>query len=208
MILPDRAIRQAVIDGLIRIEPYDDALVNPASYDLTLGEEVRVYQDWCVTYPVADQHLQGISEIEDGRYFIPANHILDTKSQPKTSVFTMNAMKGWVLRPGIGYLLHTRERIWSEDYVAVIDGKSSLGRLFIQVHATAGYVDPGFDGQFTLEVFVQHPVRVYPGMRFAQVRFQTLQGKADKLYGYAGGHYTGKLALGAVPSQTYKQFTR
>jgi dCTP deaminase len=210
-ILPDHAIRQAVVEGLIRIEPFDDRLVNPASYDLTLGGEVLVYKDWCIPVPiVADGIGLGTelgAEIEDGRYFRPLDHVLDTRKPPETIAFQMHPTKGWVLRPGVGYLLHTRERIWTEEYVAIIDGKSSIGRLFIQIHATAGYVDSGFDGQYTLEIIVQHPIRIYPGMRFAQVRFQTLQGKPDKLYGYAGGHYVGRSAMGAVASMAHKQFT-
>lgn len=207
MILPDHAIRQAVAEGLIRIEPFDDQLVNPASYDLTLGAEVRIYKDWCVPVPIVVNNVASVPEIEDGRYFRPLDQVLNTRQPPETEAFQMHESKGWVLRPGIGYLLHTRERVWTEEFVAIIDGKSSIGRLFIQIHATAGYVDPGFDGQYTLEVIVQHPIRVYPGMRIAQVRFQTLQSKADKLYGYAGGHYTGSAALGAVPSQAHKMFT-
>lgn len=206
-ILPDNAIRQAVADGLIRIEPFDDRLVNPASYDLTLGGEVLVYKDWCIPVPIVAEGIGMGLEIEDGRYFRPLDHVLDTRKPPETIAFQIHPTKGWVLRPGVGYLLHTRERIWTEEYVAIIDGKSSIGRLFIQIHATAGYVDPGFDGNYTLEVIVQHPIRIYPGMRFAQVRFQTLHGKPDKLYGYAGGHYTGSAALGAVASQAHKQFS-
>ncbi len=206
-ILPDHAIRQAVADGLIRISPFEDRLVNPASYDLTLGTEVRVYKDWCVPVPIVAEWANS-TEIEDGRFFRPVDHILDTKKPPETLTFQIHAEKGWVLRPGVGYLLHTRERVWTEEYVAIIDGKSSIGRLFVQIHATAGYVDSGFDGQYTLEIIVQHPVRVYPGMRFAQVRFQTLHGKPDKLYGYAGGHYVGQAAMGAVASMAHKQFTK
>lgn len=84
---------------------------------------------------------------------------------------------------------------------------SSIGRLFLQVHATAGYGDPGFDGQFTLEVIVQHPIRVYPGMRICQIRFQDMNGWVERAYDKTG-HYTGEAAQGAVPSQAWRQFAR
>jgi dCTP deaminase len=101
--------------------------------------------------------------------------------------------------------MHTAERIVTDSFVPVLDGKSSLGRLFMQVHATAGYGDPGFDGQYTLEVTVTQPVVIYAGMRFCQIRFHTLVGFQRTSY-QAKGHYIGPLAEGPVASMSWKQF--
>jgi dCTP deaminase len=107
------------------------------------------------------------------------------------------------LEPNVGYLMHTIERVHTKKYVPVLDGKSSIGRLFMKVHETAGYGDAGFDGQYTLEVTVVHPLRVYPGMRIAQMRFHTILGEVQKLY---AGNYTGEAAKGPVPSRAWRQF--
>lgn len=199
-ILTDVRIRAAIEEGDIKITPFNSEQVNPTSYDLTLGNEVVIYSDWVETYDVT-----GSNEPLDGRHFTPLNRCLDAKAEPKTKSFTIDPEKGWVLKPGIGYLMHTQERICTKQFVPILDGKSSIGRLFIQVHATAGFGDPGFDGQFTLEVLVQHPVRVYPGMRICQIRFQDMNGWVGQTYDKVG-HYRGTEALGARPSQAWRQF--
>ncbi len=148
MILTGDAITIAHRDREICITPYDLNFVNPASYDLSLGND-------CITYD--------------------RDQVLDPKtSDNEYKKFSFDTM---VLNPGILYLMHTLEVINTKKYVTVIDGKSSLGRLGISVHQTAGYGDPGFNGQYTLEVTVVHPVRVYAGMRFCQARFHTLEGE-------------------------------
>lgn len=107
-----------------------------------------------------------------------------------------------MVKPGIGYLMHTKERVATSCYVPVIDGKSSLGRLFVKAHETAGFGDPGFDGQYTLEITSVFPVILYAGMRICQVRFHTMRGETN-LY---RGHYQGDNTRGAVPSRTWEQF--
>lgn len=198
-ILTDYRIRESVNNRTIVIEPYRPEHVNPTSYDLTLGDEVAVYEKWVETYDAAPT--------TDGRYLTPLEGVLDAKEEPRVKRIKMTPEYGFVLKPGIGYLMHTAERVATKAYVPILDGKSSIGRLFIQVHATAGYGDPGFDGQFTLEVIVQHPVRVYPGMRICQIRFQDMNGLVQKPYDQTG-HYTGEAARGAVPSQAWRQFSR
>lgn len=199
-ILSDQRIREAVEAGRITIDPYRAQQVNPTSYDLTLGDEVAVYSDWVVTYA---KDRPGI--MQDGTAFQPISRPLDSKVEPKVERFKIDPKAGWLLKPGIGYLMHTAERIQTAHYVPILDGKSSIGRLFIQVHATAGFGDPGFDGQFTLEVLVQHPVRVYAGMRICQIRFQEYEGQIDRTYDKTG-HYRGESAKGAIPSQAWRQF--
>ncbi len=223
-ILSGPTIANEVREGHIRIEPgFDERCVNPASYDLTLGSKVAVYKE-AVKVVVGGRTYE---EQPDGSY---ASHyysterertldlsrmygdwlypnpecILSAKAKNEVLTFEMQREMGWLLKPGIGYLMHTAERVWTERYVPVLDGKSSLGRLFMTAHVTAGYGDPGFDGQYTLEVVVTQPVVVYPGMRFCQIRFHHLSGP---VMSYAKkGHYVGELAEGPVPSMAWKQF--
>jgi dCTP deaminase len=222
-ILSDTAIRQAIAAGDIEIDPYEIGQLNVTSYDLTLGSEVRVYSDWVSGTPgdfkqrfsrsraIGRHHAFGASDAAllashiQGEQLTPKKSTpLDVAVEPVTEAWAFDD-RGFVLQPGIGYLMHTQERVRTTKYNPILDGKSSIGRLFIQVHATAGYGDPGFSGQFTLEVLVRHPVRVYPGMRIAQIRFHTICGELGKLYDEVG-HYVGEAATGAKPSQAWKQF--
>lgn len=129
---------------------------------------------------------------------------LDVKRPAKTREWQMDPEAGWILQPGVGYLMHTAERIHTDHFVPVLDGKSSIGRLFVQVHVTAGFGDPGFDGQYTLEVMSLFPVRVYPGMRFCQIRFHTIEGDVTSYREL--GHYTGEAAQGPVASRIHETF--
>jgi dCTP deaminase len=174
-ILSDSAILKNIERGVIQISPFVAAHVNPASVDLTLGRNVVEY-------------------IIEGE--------LDARVAPKTKRYRITDA-GIALLPGRAYLMHTEETLRSDSYVTVLDGKSSLGRLFISVHETAGYIDVGFEGQVTLEVTVTHPVRVYAGMRFCQVRYHSVVGKPTP-YGERG-HYVGIRALGAIPSLACEQ---
>jgi dCTP deaminase len=196
-ILTDKIIAASVESGAIEISPYNPAQLNPTSYDLTLGNEVAVYEDWVETWDVT----------EDGRRLRSRNTPLDVKHVLRTKKFKIDSNLGWLLLPEIGYLMHTAERITTKKYVPVLDGKSSLGRLFVQIHATAGFGDVGYNGQYTLEVIVQHPIRVYPGMRIGQIRFHTLHGEVQHDYSETG-HYKGAASMGAVASQAWKQFLK
>jgi dCTP deaminase len=195
-VLTGDEITAALQRGDIEIDPYDASQVNPASYDLRLGDGVAVYNDWVYTVEEAMSPSCG-GRLSAYDHKTP----LSVKVEPRVTRYVIGE-DGFILKPGIGYLMHTLERVHTEKYVPVLDGKSSIGRLFIQVHATAGYGDAGFDGQYTLEVLVAHPVRVYAGMRVAQIRFHTMQGKV-RLY---HGNYTGEAARGAVPSRAWRQF--
>jgi dCTP deaminase len=209
VILTGYAIENAVEKGDIVIDPYsprrlnyesigDDGQINPASYDLRLGDEVVVYDRWVR------------SEIEKGRekpdgLYIQARQgntaILDVKEEPKVTKFKISNA-GWVLWPGIGYLMCTKECVSTTRYNPIIDGKSSTGRLFVKIHETAGYGDPFFDGQYTLEVTAMHPIRLYADMLIAQIRFHRLEGA---IMPYRG-NYRGEAARGPVASRAYKQF--
>jgi dCTP deaminase len=174
-ILTGPAIEEAVERGEIGFDPYDPAQVNPASYDVRLGDHYTVYAYRDIRYLSVDS----VNETET--YQIPRD--------------------GWVINPGVLYLMHTQERVKVGEYAASIHGKSSIGRLGVVVHSTAGYIDPGFEGQVTLEVTCTQPVRLLRGMRIAQIRFDTLEGKV-RLY---NGHYRGAQAEGAVPSLSHMQ---
>jgi dCTP deaminase len=175
VILTGYAIEHAVANGDIEIDPFERAQLNPASYDLTLGDLVLVYD---------------------------FDFIHDVKSEPKKLRHARIGDEGFVIHPGIGYLMCTRERVKTNHHVAVIDGKSSLGRLFISVHQTAGYGDPGFDGQYTLEVTTLYSIRLYAGMKIAQIRFHETTGVVMPYR----GNYVGEGARGPVPSRAWRQF--
>ncbi len=202
-ILIDYAIRRAVQNGQIKIEPYKDEQMNPASYDLTLGDEVAVYSNVVNT-------SRPPTGVNDGSHFSPIEEgVLDVKAKPEVETFKIDKEVGWLLVPGIGYLAHTVERVGTDNFVPMLNGKSSIGRLFVEIHRTAGLGDPSFFGQYTLEVAVMHRVRVYPGMRICQILFHSIDAGGsertcpDKPY---AGNYVGKLAEGPVASRAYKQF--
>lgn len=131
---------------------------------------------------------------------------LDVKQPPRLRKWQMDPEVGWIIQPGVGYLMHTAERVHTEEFVPVLDGKSSIGRLFIKVHETAGFGDPGFNGQYTLEVTSLFPVRVYPGMRFCQMRFHKFEGRITSYQEL--GRYRGEEAQGAVGSRISETFGR
>lgn len=204
-ILTGKSIVKAIDSGDICIDPFDQDAVsfedrlNPASYDLTLGHKVAVYR--AVTsgdFAAPEPHLHA------GLGLYPKDGVLDAAKPNEVLEHEMEPGKPFYLRPGIGYLMHTAERIHTEKYVPIIDGKSSIGRLFVTCHITAGFGDAGFDGQYTLEVVAFHPVLVYPGMRFCQMRFHTMEGEVVSYK--RKGNYQGKLAEGPIPSQSYKMF--
>lgn len=198
-ILTGPEIRKQIDEGRILIDPFNPKHLNPASVDLTLGDRVTLYEG-------SFRESKGTLSV-DGRTFQAVSSLVrtnpeliwDTRVAWPTVTKAIDREIGWVIKPGICYLMHTVERIRTDHFVPIIDGKSSLGRSFVLVHYTAGYGDPGFDGQFTLEVTTQIPIRVFPGMRFCQVRFHTLVGEVA-LY---QGHYTGARAQGAIGTQVY-----
>lgn len=191
-ILSGLEVQKQISEGRISIDPYKPEHVNPVSVDLTLGTEVKVYKPlWWEDSNVGVQ------------VYSPYSITLDVKKENTTTAHMMTSA-GLLLQPNVLYLMHTAERVCTDHYVPVLDGKSSLGRLGIAAHVTAGFGDPGFDGQYTLEVTTVHRVRIYPGMRFCQIRFHEIQGEVS-LY-QNKGHYTGEAAQGAVASKINEQF--
>lgn len=207
-ILSGSAIRECRTRGMITIDPFVESQVNSGSFDVRLGPQIVLYQS-CVRYkngyePVSDKILKD----ENGTRLFPSEAIdsrypvgLDTEKDDP--VYTINRSLGdrFLLKPGIGYLMHTLERIGSTEFIPVLDGKSSIGRKFISIHQTAGFCDAGWEGQITLECTVLHPTWVCIGQRVGQVRFHTISGNKDRYK----GRYKGALAVGAVPSRSWEQ---
>jgi len=188
MILTGPEIKEQINLGNIEIDPYVPEHVNPASIDLTLGEQV-------VTY---DTSLS-VMRTANSRYI----EFLDAKQECPVQHHHIPTA-GFLIFPGELYLMHTVERVRATRFVPIIDGKSSLGRLGVSIHQTAGYGDPGFDGQYTMEVTCVLPVRLYAGMRVAQIRFHAVQGVVEDYK--RRGNYVGERATGPVPSQSWRQF--
>lgn len=207
-VLTGHEIKYQCTRGNIIIDPFNQDQINPASYDLRLGSKVAMYSKAVCTslhrHGPGDQPQEQVAAVlrSRGRNLCLQNAVMDSKEPQEVFEIEMDPTDGFLLTPGFGYLMHTAERVRTDKYVPVLDGKSSVGRLFIAVHVTAGYGDTGFDGQYTLEVVATHPVIVYPGMRFCQIRFHTAVGD---VLPYAG-NYTGDASMGPVPSRAYNQF--
>jgi dCTP deaminase len=175
-VLSDGTILEYVQSGRITIEPWDPKLVQPASVDLRLGDSFRVFHN----------HRATAIDLRDP----PANlteEVLVPPGEP------------FVIHPGEFCLGRTLEWVRiPHDVVARIEGKSSLGRLGLIVHATAGFCDPGFEGTLTLELnnLTRVPIRLYPGLPIAQLSFMTLDRPALRPYGSPGlgSHYQGQKA--------------
>lgn len=221
MILSGNQIVKEIEEKRIEVSPFNARRVNPGSYDVTLGNKVAVYAETCFyrdtisafgsifsndrrRLQVGDSTHSRIPE--DGLSLRPIpvdgweGFYLDSKKENPVVMWAIPA-DGWILKPGIGYLMCTNERVTTEHFIPIIDGKSSVGRLFIKIHETAGYGDAGFDGQFTLEVTVQIPIRVYAGMRIGQIRFNRIEGEVTSYK--TTGTYRGAAAEGPVASRAY-----
>jgi dCTP deaminase len=175
-VLSDGTILKLVQEGRIRIEPWDPSLVQPASVDLRLGDSFRVFHNYRVS-------------------------TIDLRDPPGnlTEEVAIAEDEAFVIHPGEFCLGRTLE--WVElpdDVVARIEGKSSLGRLGLIVHATAGFCDPGWKGTLTLELnnLTRVPIKLYQGQLIAQLSFMALDRPALRPYGSPelGSHYQGQRA--------------
>ena len=173
-VLSDRDIRAAIASGEVRIDPYDARDLQPSSVDLHLDRSFRVFRN--------------------NRYAF-----IDVRSpQPDlTELLRVDDDEPFILHPGEFVLGQTVE--WVElpnDLVARLEGKSSLGRLGLLIHSTAGYVDPGWRGNLTLELsnVANLPIALYFGMRIGQISFFRMSSPVDRPYGSAelGSKYQGQ----------------
>jgi dCTP deaminase len=187
MILSDRTIREEIDAGRIVIDPFDPACIQPSSVDLHVDAQFRVFAN--SRYPYIDvkremPDLTEVVEVAEGDPFI--------------------------LHPGEFVLGSTLERVAiPDDMVARLEGKSSLGRLGLLIHSTAGYVDPGWDGYLTLELsnVANLPITIYPGMKIGQISFFRLTTAADRPYGSkeTGSKYQGQ--RGPTASRFFEEFS-
>ena len=185
-VLSDRTIKQELASGRLVIDPLDQDCIQPASIDLRLDRAFRVFR---VTR----------------RPFVDVRQPVDDL----TELVTIESEEPFIVQPGTFCLGSTLESVTlPDDIVARVDGKSSLGRLGLLVHATAGYVDPGWTGKLTLELSNQSqmPIALYPGMRIAQISFLRLSSPVDRPYGspQLGSKYQGQ--TGPTPSRAFQDF--
>ncbi|MCD6478538.1 MAG: dCTP deaminase [Candidatus Diapherotrites archaeon] len=162
-VLSDREIKKALKEGRIVIEGLQEENIGPASVDLTLGNEFRVFKHCEVTHV---DTCEGISE-------------------ELTEVITVPEGKPFIIHPNEFVLAVTREYVKvPADLMARLDGRSSLGRLGIIVHSTAGSIDPGFEGRLTLEMtnIARVPVQLWPGMKICRLTFETLTSESEVPY--------------------------
>jgi len=174
VILSDRDIRSALETGRIVIEPFSPDAVQPSSVDLHLDRRFRVFRN--SRYPFIDVR----------------------QDQPDlTELVEIEEEQPFILHPGEFVLGSTLERVsLPDDLVARLEGKSSLGRLGLLIHSTAGYVDPGWDGNLTLELsnVANLPITLYYGMKIGQISFQQMSSPVDVAYGdeRIGSKYRGQ----------------
>jgi len=174
VILSDRDIRSALEAGRIVIEPFSPDAVQPSSVDLHLDRRFRVFRN--SRYPFIDVR----------------------QDQPDlTELVEIEEEQPFILHPGEFVLGSTLERVsLPNDLVARLEGKSSLGRLGLLIHSTAGYVDPGWDGNLTLELsnVANLPITLYYGMKIGQISFQQMSSPVDVAYGdeRIGSKYRGQ----------------
>jgi dCTP deaminase len=188
VILSDRDIREQIESGRIQIEPFTPDAVQPSSVDLHLDNRFRVFRN--NRYPYIDVRQE----------------------QPElTELLEINGDEPFVLHPGEFVLGSTLEMVaLPDDLAARVEGKSSLGRLGLLTHATAGFVDPGFTGHVTLELsnVATLPIMLWPGMKIGQLAFFRLSSSAENPYGSEvhGSHYQGQ--RGPTASRSFQNFHR
>jgi dCTP deaminase len=188
VILSDRTIRQELAAGRIVIDPLDERCIQPSSVDLSLDRYFRVFRNHTLGHIDVKENLEDLTELVEVGQDDP-----------------------FILHPGEFVLGSTAERVAIPgDLVGRIEGKSSLGRLGLLIHTTAGFVDAGWDGQLTLEFsnVANLPITLYPGMKIGQISFIRMTTEADNPYGTGplGSKYQGQ--RGPRPSRYWENFDR
>lgn len=174
MILTGKEILKRINKDIF-IEPFDEKCINPNSYNLRLSNELAVYE----------------------------NDVLDMKKEnPIKKIIIPES--GYLLEPGKLYLGRTHERTKTENLVPMLEGRSSVGRLGVAIHVTAGFGDVGFDGFWTLEIFCLKPVWIYPFVEIGQIYYHETIGEIER-YGKSGKYQNNS---GIQGSQMYKDFRK
>ena len=188
MLLSDKDLRVAIASGRLGITPYDPEMLQPASIDVRLDRDFRVFENHrhpCINPAAEQEDLTRLVRVEDDEPF--------------------------VLHPGEFVLASTYERVsLPDDLAARLEGKSSLGRLGLVTHSTAGFVDPGFEGHVTLELsnLASLPILLWPGMKVGQLAVFAMTSAAEFPYGSAerGSRYQGQ--RGPTASRSWQNFHR
>lgn len=177
MILSDKTVLQELQAGNIVIDPFNPKHLNPNSVDLTLAPQFKVYK----------------------------RGVLDPR-QPNPTIDLTIPETGFILEPGEVYLYACNERIGVKNNIrAKVEGKSSLGRLGLFIHVTAGFIDTGFEGNLVLELVATRPIKVYPDMKICQVEFARVEGEILETYDQkSGSKYHGQ--TGVQESLMHKNF--
>src|SRR5690554_6032795 len=188
MVLRDQSIREAIEAGRLAIEPYDPSMVQPSSIDVRVDRRFRVFHN--ARYPYIDvrQEMEGLTELIE-----------------------VEGDEPFILHPGEFVLGQTLERVTiPNDLVARLEGKSSLGRLGLLIHSTAGFVDAGFSGNLTLELsnVANLPITIYHGMPIGQMSFMRMDQPVERPYGSreTGSKYQGQAE--PTPSRFHLNFQR
>ncbi len=190
VILSDRTLREQLAAGRIVIDPFDESLIQPSSIDVRISNLFRVFRN----------HTRGVIDVK-----------LDMVDLTELIEIPEASEEPFILHPGEFVLGSTLERIGvPDDLVGRVEGKSSLGRLGLLIHSTAGFIDAGFDGHITLELanVASLPITLYPGMKIGQVSFMQMTTPADNPYGTgaSGSKYQGQ--RGPTPSRYFENFSR
>ena len=187
MILSDRSIRAAVADGQIRLEPFEPNSIQPSSVDVRLSDKFVIFDNHTWTTIDVKREQRGLTRVvecgHDGSF---------------------------ILHPNEFVLAATVERLeLGDDLVARLEGKSSLGRLGLQVHSTAGFVDAGWKGHLTLELVnvANLPIILYAGMKVAQLSFVKMTTPAENPYGSPGAQSKYQDQDGPVPSRYWQEYS-
>ena len=186
MVLSDRTIKEELANGRIVIDPLDPSCIQPASVDLHLDRKLLVFRNTRQPFIDVRKEMPDLTEMEE----IPGD-------------------APFILHPGEFVLASTLESVaLPDDIVARLEGKSSLGRLGLLIHSTAGYVDPGWNGHLTLELsnVANLPITLYFGMKIGQISFLRLTTPAENLYGSPGlgSKYQGQIE--ATASKVHKDY--
>jgi dCTP deaminase len=171
MILSGKEILKHIGKEII-IEPFNEKRINPNSYNLSLANELLIYD----------------------------NGILDMK-KPNPATKIIIPEEGLLLQPNKLYLGRTNEYTSTDKFVPMLEGRSSIGRLGLFIHITAGFGDIGFSGYWTLEIFCVQPIRIYPNVEICQIYYHDINGEYDL---YKSGKYQNN--TGIQPSMLYKDF--
>ena len=188
MVLSDKTIRAEIDSGRIKIDPYDESLVQPSSVDVRVDNRFRVFNNSRYPYIDVRQPMEDLTE-----------------------PVVIKGEEPFILHPGEFVLGQTLERVTlPNDLVARLEGKSSLGRLGLLIHSTAGFVDSGFSGNLTLELsnVANLPITIYQGMPIGQMSFMRMDAPVDRPYGSeeTGSKYQGQAE--PTPSRFYLNFER